>query len=280
MQTCDLTGTTVTLQLRPFKNPGNVLAASAAQHPDASTMPTALAKSSGLDNLCVLVVDDDDYNRTVLCGQFPAGITQVETAVNGRYALERVMARRPDVVFMDIEMPVMGGIEAMHNVRAYQQAKGQKPSLIVAFSAHDDVDSQARFLALGFDRCMSKPTSAPFVHALLKSLPRVDDEAQTEALTVKVEAVLLPTIPAFLASRLQLVEQLALATDNPDREPLRRLAHKLSGSLAMYGFAWAAALCSEIEEHASTMEPAAVALHALELTQHLRTVRVIPATNI
>lgn len=104
----------------------------------------------------ILVVDDDAYSSLAIAGIADAhGI--VRTAPNGRAALESVMAHRPDVIFMDLEMPVMGGLETVGLIRSFQAKAAQRPSLVIALSAHDDAHTARRCKTAGFDRCECKP---------------------------------------------------------------------------------------------------------------------------
>ncbi|QJW84723.1 response regulator [Ramlibacter terrae] len=89
----------------------------------------AAPEAAPLPPLSVLLVDDDEYNIVVLKSLLPSPPLSVRTAVNGRAALECVREARPDVIFLDVEMPVMGGIEALQAIRALQAERGEPPSL-------------------------------------------------------------------------------------------------------------------------------------------------------
>jgi CheY-like chemotaxis protein len=185
----------------------------------------------------VLLVDDDEYNIIVLRSLLPSPPLTVRTAVNGRAALEAVREARPDVIFLDVEMPVMGGVEAIAAIRALQRASGQAPSFVAAFSAHDDDVTRQRCLAAGFDLYLAKPASREEVHAVLRGEdPAAAAEAAHGAGRVLVDIELMPLMAEFLDSRRQLAQQLLTAAADGQRETVRATAHKLAGSLAMYGF--------------------------------------------
>ncbi|MEN9436386.1 MAG: hypothetical protein RIR09_1041, partial [Pseudomonadota bacterium] len=115
----------------------------------------------------VLVVDDDEFNLMVIASHLPQPPLQVTTAVNGRLALQAATHSRPDVVIMDVEMPIMGGLEALARIREYQAAQGQTPSYMVAYSGNDDPQSIEKFHAAGFDHCLKKPSGRESVLAVL-----------------------------------------------------------------------------------------------------------------
>jgi signal transduction histidine kinase/ActR/RegA family two-component response regulator len=121
----------------------------------------------------VLLVDDDEFNLMIMNEYIPQPEMSLVTALNGRLALDQVMKQRPDLIIMDIEMPIMGGIEALACIREFQRHAGQLASVIVAYSGNDDAQSHAAYLEHGFDLCLNKPSSRKDVSALLArvSLP-------------------------------------------------------------------------------------------------------------
>lgn len=118
----------------------------------------------------LLLVDDDDFNQMVMREMIPQSRFNVDTAINGRMALDMASQQRPDFIIMDIEMPIMGGTEALHHIRQFQSKAKQQPSLIIAYSGNDDTDSRAGYLAAGFDACLHKPCSQEDVLGLLAGL--------------------------------------------------------------------------------------------------------------
>ena len=211
-------------------------------------------RPEALPPLSVLVVDDDEYNIVVLKSLLPSPPLAVRMAVNGRAALEAVREGRPDIVFMDVEMPVMGGVEAVRAIRALQAERGEPPSFIAAFSAHDDDETRADCLAAGFDVYLAKPASREEVFAVLR---REDPaalglRAPEAGGRVLVEPSLMSMMPDFLSSRRSLAQELSLAARQGERETVRVTAHKLAGSLAMYGFRDASRASLDVEHAAPT----------------------------
>jgi len=259
--------TTLALRLPPWRAPLPVAAAEAAGAPGAhAQVPPAAA--AALPELAVLLVDDDEYNIVVLKSLLPSPPLTVRTAVNGRDALDQVRASRPDVIFMDLQMPIMDGLEAAREIRALQQERGEEPSFLAAFSAYDDEATRQECRAAGFDLYLAKPASRDEVLAVL----RREDPAALQASApvplsvaggagtgpaeipppgrVWVEPGLMHLMPEFLASRRKLAETLVRAAHEGQRETVRVTAHKLAGSLAMYGFKEASRVSLEVEQAA------------------------------
>ena len=156
MSTSDTKGTVLTLELMPVLHG---LGRCDIDQRKSEAHPIFVARS-------ILVVDDDAYSAIAVAGMVDA-YGAVQTVLNGHAAVDSIMKQRPDFIFMDLEMPVMGGIEAIGRIRNYQERAGQQPSTIIAMSAHDDPLTRRRCKAAGFDRCVSKPLSRECVASLL-----------------------------------------------------------------------------------------------------------------
>jgi signal transduction histidine kinase/DNA-binding NarL/FixJ family response regulator len=221
--------------------------------PAAARPAAAGGQAPSLPPLSVLVVDDDEYNIVVLKSLLPSPPLTVRTAVNGRAALQLAAEARPDVIFLDVEMPVMGGLEAVRQIRDLQARRGERPSRIAAFSAHDDEATRRQCLDAGFDLYLAKPASREEVFAVLTgqdpatvapaAMPADDGR-------IWIEPGLMPLMDEFLASRRQMAEDLAAAVAAGERETIRATAHRLSGSLAMYGFRDASRASRALEQAA------------------------------
>jgi signal transduction histidine kinase/DNA-binding NarL/FixJ family response regulator len=102
----------------------------------------------------ILIADDKADNRRIL-GQFVRSLGfDVDEAVNGSTALELAQRRAPDLVFMDLVMPVMDGFEAIRRLRADSDLSRVR---IVALSASAFDTTRARSIRAGCDDFLSKP---------------------------------------------------------------------------------------------------------------------------
>ena len=111
----------------------------------------------GQTALKTLVVDDRPDNREVLARLLSLWGFQVRTAEDGLQALETWEAWAPDVVWMDLVMPRMGGVETTGRIRARERTLGRKPTLVLALSASVLDTDQEAILAQGFDAYAVKP---------------------------------------------------------------------------------------------------------------------------
>jgi two-component system cell cycle response regulator DivK len=102
----------------------------------------------------VLLVEDNDVNRYLARYVLEHGGFTVVTATNGQEALEQARARKPDLILMDIQMPVMDGYEATRLLKA-DPALQSVP--VVALTAYAMPHERERALAAGCAGQIEKP---------------------------------------------------------------------------------------------------------------------------
>jgi PAS domain S-box-containing protein len=115
----------------------------------------------------ILVADDNADAAETLAMLLEADGHEVATAGDGIEAIARVKEFRPDIVFLDIGMPVMGGLEAAQQIRAL--ASGREVRL-VALTGWGQPSDRGRTEAAGFDLHLVKPLTAAALHDALARL--------------------------------------------------------------------------------------------------------------
>lgn len=105
----------------------------------------------------LLVVDDHAANRTILGLLLAAGDLDIHYAENGREAMEAVRVADFDIILMDMEMPVMGGLAATRAIRELEAATGRRSAAIVILSANTDAEHQAQGREAGANGHIAKP---------------------------------------------------------------------------------------------------------------------------
>ena len=119
-----------------------------------------------MNNYKVLIADDEAQIREILRVYFQKEGFQVLEAENGQEALERVEADRPDILLLDIMMPVMDGLQVCEEVRR----KYDIP--IIMLTAKDDDDDRILGLETGADDYITKPFNTREVVARVKAVLR------------------------------------------------------------------------------------------------------------
>jgi signal transduction histidine kinase/CheY-like chemotaxis protein len=240
----------------------------------------------------VLVVDDDEYNRVLLLRYLPSPPFTIETAAHGQAAVEAVSRQWPDLIVMDMEMPGMNGLEAVTRIRGREKFEGRTPCVIVMMSSNDDPFSIGRGLAAGSNRFLTKPFTRETLLATFQDLdarggllptqvpldlqepPGAPAAEPAPGAAVQVDAQLLREIPAFLESRKRMVEVMAGALAEGDRQQLRAVAHRAAGGLALFGFQWAAWQSRRISTRAAEGDAPSLWEDIERLRQHLQAVEV------
>jgi CheY-like chemotaxis protein len=118
----------------------------------------------------VLVVDDNVVNQIVARGQLEALGYEVVVAADGIEALDSCCDEPPDMVLMDVDMPVMDGLEASEHLRSLQRVGSLPPFPIVAATAGDTDLRRNACQSAGMDGFLSKPMD---IQALAEELHRV-----------------------------------------------------------------------------------------------------------
>tara|TARA_Y100000782_G_scaffold2288_1_gene2400 strand:+ start:3404 stop:5353 length:1950 start_codon:yes stop_codon:yes gene_type:complete len=101
----------------------------------------------------ILIVDDIPYNRDYLESFLSRWSFTIDTAINGEDALKKIEQQQPDLIIMDLKMPVMGGLEACQLIRSDDRFK-HIPIIAVTASSLKDEKAQSNILT---DYIISKP---------------------------------------------------------------------------------------------------------------------------
>ena len=123
-------------------------------------------ESKKILSLRILVVDDDELSRRLMRVILTQEGHRVEVAANGLEALEAVKQNKFDMVFMDLHMPEMDGMESSRQIRAWEQ--GDSHTFIVALTASYLPEIGQALFDAGMDNYISKPFEVAQVQRLLK----------------------------------------------------------------------------------------------------------------
>ena len=156
-------GTTFTLKipLRPVKTNSQPSA-----KPTVSADPMALntpvnrkpKRSTVAKPFNFLIVEDDEINRIVIESYLKHPKIRLSIAKTGLEAVEACREEKFDLIFMDVSMPVMGGVEATQIIRDEESAKNKNNRTpIICVTAHAMKSDRQKFMKAGMDDYLSKP---------------------------------------------------------------------------------------------------------------------------
>jgi CheY-like chemotaxis protein len=123
---------------------------------------------SALGQKTVLVAEDSADIRTVLCGVLASYGCRVIEAADGWEAVEVALRECPDLILMDLNMPVMDGLAATERIRQLRDRCGDMP--IVAVTAFDTYGMREAALVAGCDAYLLKPLALDEVESVIAAL--------------------------------------------------------------------------------------------------------------
>ena len=118
-------------------------------------------------DLKVLIVEDADDARLLMRLQLEGLGYLVLEAEDGKKALEVAQRERPDIILMDLSLPIMDGIAATEKIRADEDLRSVP---VIAVTAHQETDFREGAKAAGFDAYVTKPIDIPSLNDLMKGL--------------------------------------------------------------------------------------------------------------
>ena len=136
--------------------------------PNALLEPRQEGFLESLAGLKLLVVEDNKTNRQVIKLFLDGWKIDYQMAENGLEALKMVQDFRPDIILMDIQMPIMDGYEASEKIRQMDDPYFQNLP-IIALTASTMMDSRDRIISSGLDGYIEKPFNPEKLHKILAS---------------------------------------------------------------------------------------------------------------
>src|SRR5512133_829621 len=123
-----------------------------------------------ISHLRILVVDDDELNRRMMQILLTREGHHVDLAANGMEALDAVKYQKFDIVFMDLQMPTMDGVEASRRIRQWEN--GGLHTFIVALTASYLPEEGHLLFDSGIDNYISKPFDFEHIKRILSLISK------------------------------------------------------------------------------------------------------------
>jgi CheY-like chemotaxis protein/HPt (histidine-containing phosphotransfer) domain-containing protein len=226
-------------------------------------MSANISSSQPGQPLSLLVVDDDELNRRMMQVILKREGHQVECVANGLEALNAVKGAMYDIVLMDLQMPVMDGMEASRLIREWEQ--GRAHTFIVALTASYMPEKGRELYEIGIDNYLSKPFEIEHLRHILqygmenrKKVPVAQPEVAETRQADFDDQIGLQRVGGDLETYLELLtdfvrempiklEVARTAIQARDLEALQRAAHNMKGVSANLGVL-------QLSEHARGLE--------------------------
>ena len=223
--------------------------------------------------LRVLLAEDGLANRKLALGVLQSWGHQVEAVTDGQQAVEAWARHEFDLILMDVQMPVLDGLQATREIRRQEIATERRHTLIIAMTAHAMDGDREKCLAAGMDEYISKPVRKKLLQATIEGLwntapageqPTIcedpmslDDRDETSGQALDLSTALAATggdealmrdvleaMAAEIPMRLRELEQALSASDAPSAQ---RAAHTIKGTMRLFPHSPVRALAENIE---------------------------------
>ena len=140
---------------------GRSSVASVAARVQTAAMPPAgepaPRPAETLRGLRILLAEDSEENRLLIAAYLRDTAHQLDTAENGRVAVEMFKTGHYDLVLVDVNMPVLDGYSAVAAMRAWEREQGTSPTPIIALTGRAMVEDRARSIEAGCNGHLTKP---------------------------------------------------------------------------------------------------------------------------
>jgi CheY-like chemotaxis protein/HPt (histidine-containing phosphotransfer) domain-containing protein len=230
------------------------------------TVPN-LISTIDFKGLNVLVVDDNAVNRKVATEILKTHNCVVDTASNGKEAIDKILENEYAIVLMDIQMPVMDGVSATIEIRRISK---KKLPPIIAMTAYSMKEDKLKYLSLGMDDYIAKPIRVEtllskiqewlgvevakvnsgnlIANTLSEADKDIDDEILNQLLKYGGENVIKEMLEDFVFETSELLNQSNQAFALNDLAQLKSCIHTIKGSAGTLGVLKVTAIATMIDE--------------------------------
>lgn len=218
----------------------------------------------------ILLVDDDDLSRRMMGLLLSEKGYNYGTASNGVEAVEAVQSQFYDIVLMDLQMPVMNGLDATRKIREWEAGESHIP--IVALTAMLFENEIKKCLSAGMDDCVTKPFDTETLFHLIETLVKepkrlisekdIQDFSNVENSSVLDVQEALPRfsrdiqlykefLKEFVDELPDKIKQLRKAYNSGDFKTLADGAHNLKGISASMGATQLSSLSQDLDQYST-----------------------------
>jgi signal transduction histidine kinase/CheY-like chemotaxis protein len=195
----------------------------------------------------ILLAEDNPDNQELICLLLDAWGIKPDIANNGAEAVEKALVNDYQLILMDMQMPVMGGLEATEMLR---HAAYDGP--IIALTANvmkHDVES---YLAAGCDATLAKPIDKKQLGQVLLEHLQIQAASQSKWDSLLASEKFVQINKNYMEKLPDYLKQVQTYYDNQEWESLRALAHSLKGSAGCFGFMNIHSAAEELENSLMT----------------------------
>jgi signal transduction histidine kinase/DNA-binding response OmpR family regulator len=215
----------------------------------------------------ILIVEDSPDNLALLKAYLRGCAFELDFAENGRIAVEKMISLGAHLVLMDIQMPVMDGLEATRAIRKWEETTHTRPVPILALTADAAGDAAARSVAAGCNEHLTKPIKKS---TLLEAISR-----HIGKIRITLPEGIEELVPTYLANVRNNIDKILTCGDSKDWETARRLGHQFKGTGESYGFPEITRIGLAVELAAKAADEEGIRSQILALSSYLERVEIV-----
>jgi PAS domain S-box-containing protein len=216
----------------------------------------------------ILIVEDSADNLALVKAFLKDKRFELDFAENGKIAVDKVISGHPDLVLMDLQMPVMGGLEATHVIRQWEARTRAHSIPILALTAHLGEESARKSLEAGCNEHLTKPIKKS---TLLEAVSRHLSKKIRITPPDGIEGL----VPSYLANVRRDMREMLAGGDAKDWKIARRLGHQFKGSGEGYGFPEIARTGAAVELAAMAADEDEIRRQIVALSAYLDRVEIV-----
>ncbi len=222
--------------------------------------------------LSLLLAEDDLISRRLIRILIEKLGHKVNVVENGKKAFDAFKKDHYDIILMDIQMPIMDGLECTRKIRVYEKEKRQSKVTIIAVTAHAMIGDKEKCLNAGMDDYITKPIEEKVL------LNKINKHRMNESNGMKIANIeklhellenskdvreIVSDFLDYYPHQLKLIKEIA---NNKQYEELANSVHKLKGSVSNFDAEQVIDTLKRIETYAKNGEQVSVekSLHKLE----------------
>jgi CheY-like chemotaxis protein/HPt (histidine-containing phosphotransfer) domain-containing protein len=222
----------------------------------------------------VLVVDDDEGARQIIQTALETEPLEVRTAENGQDALLKMEEFPPDVVVLDLVMPVMDGMGFLGAIRRIPRWSSLP---IVVATSKDLTNADLRQLETSVAVVLRKGDELRAdLQRVIRGMLEGKHRPSGERIPVRVRKMVADMVPGFLENRRQDVRTILDAVARGDFDPIRVAGHNMKGVGSSYGFEPITEIGRRLEDAAKAGAAEEIRRQAAALGDYLDRVDVVP----
>ncbi|MCF8304724.1 MAG: PAS domain S-box protein [Bacteroidales bacterium] len=241
------------------------------------SVPANIEEQCLLDGVHMLLVEDQEFNQLVVHSMTESWNCHLETASNGKEAIEKLSTNHFDIILMDIQMPIMDGVETTKFIRNHMH-EPHRNIPIIALTAHGVKGDNEKYLEYGMNDYISKPfKNDKLYHVICKhidkgaSMNSKNDEpekpydlASVKQIAQGNEDFVKKMISSFIARSQEGLEEMKQQLKKKEWQNMAKTAHRIKPSFKYMGIMDLHEEIQEIERIALEEPDASKLIHDLK----------------